>query len=44
MARKTVTNVIFSNMKKAGLKCSLEVAFANYIWMCLENANNMCKW
>ena len=33
MTSKNVTNVVFSNTRKANLTWSLDVAFANYIWI-----------
>ena len=33
----------FLKYKKVSLNWSLEVAFGNYIWMHLQNANSMCK-
>ena len=33
--RENVTNIISLDIRKAGLNWSLEVAFANYIWMYL---------
>ena len=32
-AHKNVTNVVFSNTRKANLKWPLEASFANYMWM-----------
>ena len=40
---QNVTNVVFLNARKAGLNWSLEIAFANYIWMYLQNASSMYK-
>ena len=41
MARKIVTNAIFSNTRKACLNWFLEAASTNYTWMYFQNASDV---